>query len=146
MDAVPAAAASADTNPDRSNTSAFIQHPSTVHVPNASTGSSPDPILENTRISAIFGNTRGLFPKSNQSKVSYYDDLAKENNSPFICLTDSHLKPQVVDAEIQMKGMTIYRTDRKQREGGGVISYVRQDLAVNSVLQHSNSFCDILGL
>ena len=84
----------------------------------------------------------GLFPKSNQSKVSYYDDLSKTNNSPFICLTETHLKPNVINAEIQMKQMTCYRTDRITREGGGVISYVREDLAVNSELNHSNAFCD----
>ena len=45
-----------------------------------------------------------------------------------------------------MRGMTIYRTDRGQREGGGVISYVRSNLAVSSELKHTNSFCDTLGL
>ena len=101
---------------------------------NAVPGSAPEPILKSTKTSAIFGNTRRLFPKTNQSKVSYYDNLAKEKGSPFICLTESHLTPQVLDAEIQMSGMTIYRTDRSQREGGGVISYIRSDLAVSSEL------------
>ena len=88
----------------------------------------------------------GLFPKSNQSKVSYYDNLSKTNNSPFICLTETHLKPNVINAEIQMQQMTCYRTDRITREGGGVISYMREDLAVSSELNHSNAFCDSLGL
>ena len=96
--------------------------------------------------SAIFGNTRGLFPKSNQTKVSYYENLAKMNNSIFICLTESHLTESIADAEIKIEGQKIYRTDRKQRMGGGVITYLRDDLAVSSELKHSNSFCDTLGL
>ena len=33
------------------------------------------------RNTGIFGNTQGLFPKINQSKVPYYQDLATEQNS-----------------------------------------------------------------
>ena len=52
----------------------------------------PKPVLKSTKTSAIFGNTMGLFPKSNQSKVSYYDSLSKTNNSPFICLTETQFR------------------------------------------------------
>ena len=69
-----------------------------------------------------------------------------EKNSPFICLTESHLKHEILEAEIHIKGMSIYRSDRSQRSGGGVVSYVRTDLAVSSDLKHSNSYCEALGL
>jgi len=72
--------------------------------------------------------------------------MVKELCSPFLCLTESHLDAQVLDAEIQIPGMTIYRSDRQTREKGGVISYVREDLAVASDFKFSNGFCDILGL
>ena len=96
--------------------------------------------------SAIFGNTQGLFPRTNQTKVPYYSDMVKELNAPFLCLTESHLHAGVLDAEIQIPGMTIYRCDRKQRERGGVINYVREDLAVSSEHRFSNGFCDTIGL
>ena len=99
-----------------------------------------------SRTNAIFGNTRGLFPRTNQTKVPYYADMVKENSSPFLCLTESHLHSGVLDAEIQIEGMSIYRSDRQQRERGGVVNYIREDLAVASEIKFSNGFCDILGL
>ena len=94
----------------------------------------------------IFGNTQGLFPRCNQSKVPYYKDLATEHNSPFICLTESHLNAGVLDAEISIEGMNVYRSDRKQRMRGGVVTYVREDLAVAAEFKHSNCYCDSLAL
>ena len=88
----------------------------------------------------------GLFQKSNQFKVAYFDNLAKSNNSPFLCLTESHLKPNVFNADIKMQVMTFYRRDRITKEGGGVISYVKEDLAVRSELIPSNAFCVTFGL
>ena len=70
--------------------------------------------------------------------MPYYSDMVKENRSPFLCLTESHLHAGVLDAEIQTPGMTIYRSDRQQREKGGVISYVRENLAVANDLKFSN--------
>ena len=115
-----------------------------VREPPATPGK--DEYVKKITSSAIFGNTRGLFPKSNQTKVSYYENLAKENNSILICLTETHLNESILDAEIKIDGKKIYRTDRSQRQGGGVITYLRDDLAVNSELKHSNSYCDTLGL
>ena len=42
--------------------------------------------------------------------------------------------------------MTVFRSDRKLRGGGGVICYLREDLSVSSEFKHSNSYCDSLGL
>ena len=78
--------------------------------------------------------------------MPYYNDLVKEENCPFLCLTESHLSAGVLDAEIAIQGMTVYRCDRQQREKGGVVTYLREDLAVDSELKHSNSFCETLGL
>ena len=88
----------------------------------------------------IIGNTQGLFPRCHQSKVPYYNDLAKEHNSPLICLTESHLHAGVLDAEISIKGMMVYRSDRQEREKGGVITYLREDLAEVSELKYSNTY------
>ena len=56
------------------------------------------------------------------------------------------MNARVLDAEIAIQGMTLCRSDRMHREKGGVVTYLREDLAVVSELKHSNSFCDTLGL
>ena len=94
----------------------------------------------------IYANIRGLFPSCNKSKIPYLQDLAHVSNAPFILLTESHLNPQIMDAEIQIKNYTLYRSDRLNRSHGGVCTYIRNDLAAEVILQDSNSYCDTLAL
>ena len=94
----------------------------------------------------IYANIRGLYPKSNQTKVPYLEDLAIVSNAPFICLTETHLNPEILDAEIQIKNYTLFRSDRQGRTHGGVCTYVRNDLATSVILKDSNSYCDTLVL
>ena len=68
--------------------------------------------------------------------------MARESNSPFICLTETHLNPDVLDAEISIEGYNLFRSDRLNRSHGGVCTYVRKDLAVVSEIKDSNSYCD----
>ena len=83
---------------------------------------------------AIYVNIRGLYPKTNKSKVPYLADLANETKAPFICVTESHLTPEVLDAEISIPGYDVFRSDRVGRSHGGVVTYVRKDLVVKSEL------------
>ena len=68
----------------------------------------------------------------------------KSHNAPFICLTETHLNPEILDAEISIPGYNLFRSDRLNRSHGGVCIYVRKDLAVQSEIKDSNSFCDSL--
>ena len=90
----------------------------------------------------IYSNIRGLFPKSNQSKVPYLCDLAKTKNSPLICLTETHLTHEILDAEISINGYNLFRSDRQKRSHGGVCTYVRKDLAAKIEMQFSDSYVD----
>ena len=74
------------------------------------------------------------------------EDLANVTNAPFICLTETHLNPHVLDAEIQIKNYTLFRSDRVGRSHGGVCIYVRNNLATSVILKDSNAFCDTLVL
>ena len=92
----------------------------------------------------IYANIRGLFPSSNQTKIPYLQDLATMSNAPFILLTETHLNPEILDAEIHIKNYTLFRSDRVGRSHGGVCTYVRNDLAAEMLLKDSNSYCDSL--
>ena len=61
-----------------------------------------------------------------------------------MCLTETHLNPDILDAQITMKGYNLFRSDRSNRSHGGVCIYVRKDLAVKSEVKDSNSFCHSL--
>ena len=88
-------------------------------------------------------NIRGLCPKSNRTKIAYLSDLACESNAPFIALQETHLSCEILSAEIQIPGYTLYRSDRLGgRTHGGVAMYIRNDLTVSEISKHSNNFCE----
>ena len=67
---------------------------------------------------------RGLNPGQNYSKMEFLSDLSCTNNSVIITLTESHLSDKIYDSEVKIEGWTHIRCDRKNRAGGGVISYM----------------------
>ena len=90
--------------------------------------------------SFIHSNINGIYSAKNKSKVNLLHDIARSRNSIFISLTESHLKPHICDAEISMENYVIFRTDRgKNRKMGGVINYIRDDLASDTTIKISIS-------
>ena len=94
---------------------------------------------------SIYCNVRGLWLQSNKSKVNYIRDTALQSNAPFIVLTETHLKPEIFDAEVKIDGWSLYRSDRGPgKSHGGVAIYLRNDLIGKLVVAHSNSMCETL--
>ena len=88
-------------------------------------------------------NIQGLFPMSNRTKVAHLRDLAAESNTPFISLTETHLSEDILSAEVQIPGYTLYRSDRQGgRTHGGCAIYCRDDLTVKERAKYSNNFCE----
>ena len=62
--------------------------------------------------------------QSNRNKVKYLRDTAKESNAPFLVLTETHLKPHILSAEVKIDGYSLYRSDRgPDKSHGGVAIY-----------------------
>ena len=61
-------------------------------------------------------------------------------------MTESHLNQNILDAEIDISGFTVYRSDRRYRTHGGAVTWVRSDLAVKKEHRFSNGVCDTLVL
>ena len=55
----------------------------------------------------------------NKSKIKFIKDFCCESTQ-FIGLCEAFLHDAILDSEIQIKGVSIYRTDRADRSGGGV--------------------------
>ena len=49
---------------------------------------------------------------------------------PFIAITESWLKSYITDAQVEISGYQVLRSDRPNRVGGGCILYVHNDLVV----------------
>ena len=87
-------------------------------------------------------NINSLLPKIDELK-----SIAKSTNAAVIGISESKLDKTIFNAEISIEGYDIIRKDRN-RNGGGVACYVRNDICYNSkqVLQDDieNIFIDLL--
>ena len=86
----------------------------------------------------MFGNVRGIKPGIRDNKLEYINLTAKENNAIMIALTESHLKDRVSDHEIHIDGFSLIRSDRSVREGGGIVSYVKDNLTISDEYSDSD--------
>ena len=93
-------------------------------------------------------NIRGLYPKSNQTKIPMLQDMAHDENLLFLSLTETHLKQDHLDAEVKIENYTIFRADRKQRSHGGAAMYIREEEAATTELlaNFSNGTTELLAL
>ena len=66
----------------------------------------------------LMGNIRGLFPRSNQTKVKALEDMATLNGIGIIALSESHLSSDIYDSEIMISDFECHRCDRSVRSHG----------------------------
>ena len=87
-----------------------------------------------------------MFTTGGADKISFLSDHASLNNSPFIAVTESWLRPDILEAEVEQKipGFRILRSDRISRSHGGVAAYIREDLPGDTVDSFDNSVCEVL--
>jgi hypothetical protein len=74
-------------------------------------------------------NVRSLF-----NKLDDFETVLHTNNADIACLTESMLSDEIPSEAVSMNGFTLFRKDRN-RHGGGVACYVRNELPC-SRLQH----------
>ena len=85
--------------------------------------------------------------QSNRNKVKYLRDTAVESNAPFLVITETHLKPHILSAEVKIDGYSLYRSDRgPDKSHGGVAIYLRDDLTGQLVVAASNNMCETLAI
>lgn len=96
-------------------------------------------------------NIAGLKPQTTPSKVPFIEDVLKDQNQLFMCLTETWLKRHT-QAELAIDGYKLYRSDRmgrihtRGRYSGGAALYLRQDIAATSeqLLSFSNGVVEAL--
>ena len=89
--------------------------------------------------SIIMGNIAGLMPQKKRYKTGFIKEMAIERNSQLISLTESHLNEEILDAEINIDGFNIFRADRTQTTKGGVIVYIKKEIAASAKILKSGS-------
>ena len=60
-------------------------------------------------------------------------------NIPFVALTETWLKNQITDAEININNYNVYRADREKSPHGGVLLYIHDKIAINNYLTYDDN-------
>ena len=86
------------------------------------------PSIENNnerqnQISCFYCNARSVINKTDELELY----VVKETPN-LICITESLANANIGDGEINMNGYTVFRRDRKNRVGGGVLLYVKNNI------------------
>ena len=90
-------------------------------------------------------NVQGLYPLNYRQKIGILQDEALNSNCQLILLSETHLHENILNAEIQIDGFSIFRADRQEDiKGGGVAIYVSDLLskAVETVSSGSNGLVE----
>ena len=75
----------------------------------------------------ITGNIQGLYPRKGKHKVDLLKEMAIENETVILALTESHLRSEIKDAEVHIDGFQLFRADRTEGSArGGVVVYVKE--------------------
>ena len=94
--------------------------------------------MSGSNLKLLYTNANGLYNKMDELKA-----FLAANSIDIICITESHLCKDILDAEVFLEGFSIVRKDRdfniknsdniKESEGGGSIIYYKNNLNVDTV-------------
>ena len=88
----------------------------------------------------LSGNIEGLLTRNKKYKVGMLAETMRESNTVVAALCETHLREEILDAEINVEGYRIYRSDRLAgMRKGGVLMYVREDVAADMEVLSSGS-------
>ena len=112
-------------------------------------GASTSVIAEGAPLAFLSANIQGLCPAKGKHKVKMLGETADQLDLGIICLTETHLCADHVEAEVAINGFVPFRSDRPgNSRRGGIILYLRDELApgTEELCQGSNSNIEYLVL
>ena len=100
--------------------------------------------------SLVLLNIQGFNPGANSRtkwKIEYLKtELTERSKSGMvpavIGLTETHLKPHIVEAQLKLPDYEYVRSDRLLRKDGGVLLYVHKQIPITSTSKFDNSVCE----
>ena len=87
----------------------------------------------------------GMFIKVLE-KVNFLREQCKEENPYFLALFETWTKDGAMETEYAIDGYEHVASHRKNREGGGVIIYIREDITYNFLTSVSDEMCSMVAV
>ena len=103
--------------------------------------SSQPPVKRISALSFCYLNARSLLARSSDGRPRFdhlHNYAVVENSFDIILITETHLDQTIDSIEINISGYQLFRNDRN-RNGGGVAIYCRDELAPVELLDLQNS-------
>ena len=75
-------------------------------------------------------------------KIDFLSDFINICDSSIICLTQSHLRSEIGDGEINLQDYTTHRCDREWLKGGDTIIYTKNYIKASKCLEWKNNQCE----
>ena len=79
-------------------------------------------------------------------KMNFLREQCKVENSYFLALAETLIKDGTMEAEYAIDGYEHVSSHRKNREGGGVIIYIREDITYNLLTSVSDEMCSMVAV
>jgi hypothetical protein len=100
----------------------------------------------------LYANIRGLITHKSDGKLEYLEGLVHNENIDLISLTETHLHQCeeegctkcVTNEEIKFKNYNVMRADRKNRQSGGCLLYLKDCYACEVLTAWSNGTVELL--
>ena len=80
-------------------------------------------------------------------KLEYLSNLiyfSGKNKFLVIGLTETWLKPNITDAQVNIEGYNVYRADRIKRDRGGALLYICKEIPVTSKAIFDDNICEAI--
>ena len=88
---------------------------------------------------------KGVFIKQ-LDKINFLRDQCKEENPYFLALAETWIKDGILESEYTIYGYEHVASHRKNRDGGGVIIYIREDITYNFLTAVSDEMCSMVAV
>ena len=87
----------------------------------------------------------GMFIKQ-LDKINFLRDQCKEENPYFLAFAETWIKDGILESEYTIYGYEHVASHRKNRDGGGVIIYIREDITYNFLTAVSDEMCSMVAV
>ena len=67
------------------------------------------------------------------NKVNELNVVVGQYNVKIICITETHLSPEIKDCEIILENFEVYRLDRKNGQKGGDLAFIFTSLLMENL-------------
>ena len=93
----------------------------------------------------VLQNMEGLISENSKRKVEYIDEYLKSNKIIFMNMTETWLNDTIKE-DVEIKGHTIFRSDRKNIKRGGVATYLNEKLEAIQLAALSHGKCELIAI